>query len=108
MLRADCLCLPTFYPVEGQPICILEAYGSGCAVVCTTHAGISDIFKDEVNGFACKQRSASSIMEAFLKVKANLTRFAIHNHTLFLAEYTEAEFVHRVQEIFFRSLKEAN
>ena len=42
--NAHLFCLPTYYPYEGQPISILEAYASGCAVMTTDHSGIFDTF----------------------------------------------------------------
>jgi glycosyltransferase involved in cell wall biosynthesis len=57
-------CLPTYYPYEGQPISILEAYATGCVVVTTEHSGIPEVFTDGVNGFAVKPRSADSVRQA--------------------------------------------
>ncbi|MGH9421074.1 MAG: glycosyltransferase, partial [Thermoanaerobaculia bacterium] len=62
--RAHLFCLPTYYPYEGQPISILEAYASGCAVLTTDHGGIFDTFTPEANGFCVEKRSAASIAAA--------------------------------------------
>lgn len=61
--RAHIFCLPTYYYYEGQPISILEAYATGCAVITTDHGGISDIFEDKVNGFLVQKQSYLSIKE---------------------------------------------
>lgn len=53
--------LPTYYPYEGQPISILEAYAAGCVVVTTNHSGIRDIFADGRNGFEVEKRSPDAI-----------------------------------------------
>lgn len=63
-LNSHIFCLPTYYPYEGQPISILEAYAAGCFVLTTLHGGIGDIFADEVNGFQVEARSPSSIANA--------------------------------------------
>ena len=55
--EAHVFCLPTYYPYEGQPISILEAYASGCAVITTDHSGIFDIFTDGANGYAVAKLS---------------------------------------------------
>ena len=55
--------LPTFYRMEGQPISILEAYATGNLVLTTNHAGIPDIFEDEVNGYYIEKQSATSIVQ---------------------------------------------
>jgi len=62
--KAHLFCLPTYYPYEGQPISILEAYASGCAVMTTDHSGIFDTFTPGVNGIEVKPRSAESIVQA--------------------------------------------
>ena len=61
LAEAHLFCLPTYYQYEGQPIAILEAYASGCAVVTTDHAGIRDIFRDGENGYRVEKKSASSL-----------------------------------------------
>lgn len=63
-------CLPTYYANEGQPISILEAYASGCAVITTGHSGIPDIFTDGENGFRVEKRSVASLREAMASVLA--------------------------------------
>ncbi|NCI48075.1 glycosyltransferase family 4 protein [Sediminibacterium soli] len=51
LANAHVFVLPTSYN-EGQPISILEAYASGCAVLVTMLGGIPDIFKPDINGYA--------------------------------------------------------
>src|SRR5688572_15937338 len=63
--KTQVFCLPTYYPYEGQPISILEAYATGCVVVTTAHSGIPEVFADGVNGFAVETKSAESIRRAF-------------------------------------------
>lgn len=62
--RTHLFCLPTYYPYEGQPISILEAYASGCVVLTTDHSGIFDTFTPQRNGFAVEKRSAPAIAAA--------------------------------------------
>lgn len=64
-------CLPTYYPYEGQPISILEAYASGCAVITTNHSGIRDVFTDGINGFEVPIRSAGSIRSAIERIASD-------------------------------------
>lgn len=72
--RAHVFCLPTYYPYEGQPISILEAYASGCAVITTDHSGIRDVFTPGVNGLQVEIRSSGSIRAAICRI--------LDNHTL--------------------------
>jgi glycosyltransferase involved in cell wall biosynthesis len=72
--QAHIFCLPTYYPYEGQPISILEAYASGCAVITTDHSGVFDVFTPGVNGFEVEKRSAASVKTAIETALANPQR----------------------------------
>jgi glycosyltransferase involved in cell wall biosynthesis len=75
-------CLPTYYPFEGQPISILEAYASGIVVITTNHSGIPYVFKDKVNGFEVEKKSKESlkfIIEYVEKNKGILRDIALNN-----------------------------
>jgi glycosyltransferase involved in cell wall biosynthesis len=87
---AHVFCLPTYYPFEGQPISILEAYAAGCAVVTTAHSGIPDIFKPEENGWLVRKQDAAHLVDILRKAAKDTqatTAFGIHNH-----EYARANF----------------
>jgi glycosyltransferase involved in cell wall biosynthesis len=71
--EAHVFCLPTRM-FEGQPISILEAYASGCAVITTGQRGIRDVFSDGVNGFEVLEGSATSIAAALGKALADVDR----------------------------------
>jgi glycosyltransferase involved in cell wall biosynthesis len=88
---AHVFCLPTYYPYEGQPISILEAYAAGCAVITTDHSGIFDTFSDGINGMAVERRSVASLQAALQAVVADPNRLegmALHNHLTALKHYT--------------------
>ncbi len=81
-LKSHIFCLPTYYPYEGQPISILEAYATGCAVITTAHAGIPDVFKDNINGFLVKARNSDDITRALVDAyfnKEKIQEIAIGN-----------------------------
>lgn len=80
---AHLFCLPTYYPYEGQPISILEAYASGCAVVTTNHSGIPDIFADEVNGYEVAAGSASALRGVLERAFADVASLRRIAHTNF-------------------------
>jgi glycosyltransferase involved in cell wall biosynthesis len=88
--HAHVFCLPTYYPYEGQPISILEAYASGCVVVTTNHSGIRDIFADNVNGYQVEQRSSDSITRAIVHMLGHmddLRAIALANRESAFARY---------------------
>jgi glycosyltransferase involved in cell wall biosynthesis len=83
--RTHVFCLPTYYPFEGQPISILEAYATGCAVIATRHSGVKDIFADGINGFEVEIKSASSIrgvLERIAERPGSLLPIAVANRKL--------------------------
>ena len=82
-LKSHVFCLPTYYPYEGQPISILEAYATGCVVVATLHSGIPDVFCDGQNGYAVEKKSADSIRSVLERLivgkRTDLMQFALNN-----------------------------
>jgi glycosyltransferase involved in cell wall biosynthesis len=82
LAEAHVFCLPTYYPYEGQPISILEAFASGCAVITTDHSGIFDVFEPGQSGIAVAKRSVPSIAQALVQCLTDtpgLLRHALHN-----------------------------
>lgn len=93
--RTHVFCLPTYYPYEGQPISILEAYASGCAVMTTDHSGIGDIFADGINGYEVEKRSSRALKYAIEKALGNpehLKAMALGNASLARREYQTAKY----------------
>lgn len=102
LAAAHVFCLPTYYPYEGQPISILEAYASGCAVVTTDHSGVFDVFADGVNGLAVEKRSVSSLaaaLEALLEKPDALRRMALENLHTAGRRYRAGEFNARLLRV---------
>lgn len=60
---SDIFVLPTWYPVESQPLVLLEAMASGCAIVCTD-IGEIPFMLDESNAVILPQPTSESIAEA--------------------------------------------
>jgi glycosyltransferase involved in cell wall biosynthesis len=103
--QAHVFCLPTYYPYEGQPISILEAYASGCAVITTAHSGIPDVFRDGVNGIQVAARSADALRVALtgaVRAPAALRRMAMTNFTTALEVYRTAAFQRAVSGVIDR------
>lgn len=94
--------LPTYYPYEGQPISILEAYAAGAAVITTDHSGIFDTFADGVNGWAVEKRSAGSLearLRAIAADPAPLEAIGLANAATARATYRVEHFVGRMRPI---------
>lgn len=91
--------LPTYYSNEGQPISILEAYATGCAVITDESVGgIKDIFIDNVNGLSIENRNVRNI--CFIINEISEETFFIFNRNLILENYTAKYFVKRLEFLF--------
>lgn len=103
--EAHVFCLPTYYPYEGQPISILEAYAAGCAVITTDHSGIFDIFSDGANGLAVAKESVAALRSAIeqaLERPHDLHRMARDNHQLALRSYRTTRYTDDLLAILAR------
>jgi glycosyltransferase involved in cell wall biosynthesis len=99
---AHVFCLPTYYPYEGQPISILEAYAAGAAVITTDHSGIFDTFQHGVNGWAVEKRSVESLearLRAIAAAPSMLEPIGLANAAAARATYRVEHFVARMRAI---------
>lgn len=99
--KTHIFCLPTYYPFEGQPISILEAYSTGCFVITTNHSGIPYIFQNDINGLAVETKSSISIAHTLKKCIMNLERIqtiALHNNEMAELKYRKSIFQKSVLE----------
>jgi glycosyltransferase involved in cell wall biosynthesis len=91
-------CLPTYYPVEGQPISILEAMANGCDIVTTNQGGIKDIVDERYGFFVTKQNPenlAETLLCAWEKTDVGLIAWEEAKKS-----YSEHQFVERIERIF--------
>ncbi len=96
---AHLFCLPTYYPYEGQPISILEAYASGSAVITTDHSGIFDIFTPEENGWEVRPKSAQSIADVLTRALSefeSMAKMGRMNARLASVEYRRTQHLDRL------------
>jgi glycosyltransferase involved in cell wall biosynthesis len=103
--RSHLFCLPTYYPYEGQPISILEAYASGCAVLTTDHSGIFDIFTPELNGFCVDKHSAVSIAAAIERAVCDpdaVRTMGLHNLAMACERFRVTRYNEKILAIFER------
>lgn len=94
--KKECYCnshifsLPTYYPYEGQPISILEAYATGCVVITTPHSGIPEVFSNGLNGFEVEKQSPESIRKVLESIIINgeqLVHIALQNRNIAYENY---------------------
>lgn len=101
--KSHVFCLPTYYPFEGQPISILEAYATGCAVITSDHSGIPFVFLDRINGFGVEKKSVTSLKNAIVDVvdcKRDLIKIAFKNRDEALEKYRTSIYQNKISKVF--------
>ncbi|MDB9874216.1 glycosyltransferase family 4 protein [Flavobacteriaceae bacterium] len=103
LLWGNIFILPTYYEMEGQPISILEAMATGSVVLTTSHAGIPDIFEDNVNGYYVDKKSpldiVSKIKKTTLKIVA-CDKMRTENYLTTKQKYRVDNFIETMVKIF--------
>lgn len=103
LAESHIFCLPSYYRyMEGQPLSILEAYASGCAVVATKHGGIVDIFGPR-NGLVVEGASAESLRAALASLcldRGKCLEFALYNRRAAEERYSEGKYREKLLKNF--------
>jgi len=100
---ADVFALPTTYPIEGQPIAILEAMHFGLPVLTTATGGIPDVVRDAENGFLLPPHSPPDILNAINRLQSDpglLHRIGECNQREARQHYTEAAHAKAMLDLF--------
>jgi glycosyltransferase involved in cell wall biosynthesis len=103
LLWSNIFILPTFYKMEGQPISILEAMATGNIVLTTKHAGIPDIFQNEINGYYVDKNNPNSIVETIQSLDIKSEKFQTilrHNYVFAKKNYSVENFINNIINIF--------
>lgn len=97
----DIFALPTRYPLEGQPISILEAMGSGMYIITTNHAGIPDIVT-ETNGIVIYgQVDSEKIYKQMLKItNEDIINTENINRNFICDNYIEKNYISNMDDVF--------
>jgi glycosyltransferase involved in cell wall biosynthesis len=67
--NTDIFVFPSWYPIEGQPLVILEAMSCGCPVISTKDVGVIDeTVIDGVNGLLVEKRNIRQLVDAIIKL----------------------------------------
>jgi len=103
LLWGNIFILPTYYEMEGQPISILEAMATGNVVLTTNHAGIPDIFEDNVNGYYVDQKSPLDIVSKIKKTTIEIVecdKMRKENYLTAKQKYRVDNFIETMVKIF--------
>lgn len=95
--------LPTYYSNEGQPISILEAYATGCAVITDeTIGGIKDIFENEINGKSCINKNIRNIFEIIKNIQE--IKYMQKNYEYSKEKFLKNTFLERLNKIILEKI----
>jgi glycosyltransferase involved in cell wall biosynthesis len=95
--RCDCLCFPSLYPAEGQPVTIIEALAFGLPVVATRWRGIPGLLAGSQSRLIDDQdpKAIANSLEELTKAETWTV-----NRTLFLENYTVEKYLERLRRAF--------
>lgn len=99
--RCDCLCFPSQYPAEGQPVTIIEALAFGMPIVATRWRGIPELLQGGNNRLVEGQDSTAiaHVLKEFATAEIDAS-----NRQLFLARYTSSRYVDGLAKAFEMAL----
>ncbi len=92
--ESDCLCFPTYYPAEGQPVNLLEAMAYGLPIVTTRWRAIPEILPPDYPGFVPPKKPA----ELADKLREFMTAESTGLRAQFLRFFTEETHLQRLTE----------
>lgn len=104
---SDIFCLPTYYPYEGQPISILEAYAAGCTVLTTDHSGIFDVFTPGINGMEVERNDPESIRDAIVTLGESnllLRKYSVTNARIARTKYRLHHHLSNLKRVFEKNI----
>src|SRR5207249_3021130 len=84
--KSDCLCFPTYYSAEGQPVSVIEAMAFGLAIVASAWRGIPELLPEHYP-FLIPERDPSAIARAL--VESMRTDFAKELRSRYSETFTE-------------------
>ncbi|AYF09189.1 MULTISPECIES: glycosyltransferase family 4 protein [Bacillus] len=104
LLKSHVMILPSNYPIEGQPISIIEGMAAGLPIISTNRGAIPDLVED--NGIIIEQGNIESIKQSILKLindKDLLDRYASNSRLRFQREYTMKQYIGKIIQILDRN-----
>lgn len=100
--EANVFVFPSYYPMEGQPIAVLEAMAAGNIILTTDHAGIKDIFVPSINGFFVAKQDPVALAEKLIETGRDLeglTGLMKENQRIAGERFREQRFVDQIGKL---------
>jgi glycosyltransferase involved in cell wall biosynthesis len=104
--QSDIFAFPTWYPLEGQPVAVIEAMAAGLPVLTTRHATIPDILGED-GALYVQQKDPADIAEKLLQLLNNESlrkNMGRTNQNKFLQNHTADKFAGSVAQVMREAL----
>lgn len=96
----DCFCFPSFYPMEGHPVSLVEAMAHGLPVVATRWRALPDLLPENYPGLV-NVRAPAELAEALVRVPTLELSDPLRRR--YEQEYTETRFLERLKAAFLET-----
>ncbi|CAN5542905.1 hypothetical protein BH10BAC2_BH10BAC2_37620 [soil metagenome] len=102
LIESDIFCLPSYYPVEAQPVSIIEAMNAGNAIISTRHASIPEYVLHGKVGLLVEKRNIQELAEVIANLcnRGTLQEFSVNARNKFLSNFHEATVTEMLLKIF--------
>lgn len=103
LLESDVFALPTRYPIEGQPIAIIEAMAAGLPVIATARGCIPEMVADGRNGFIIDEGDIDGLARRLAELAAAPARrieMGRASRAQYLDRYTEEAYLSGLYAVF--------
>lgn len=100
---ADAFVLPTSYPMESQPLTILEALSAGLPVISTLHAGIPETVTQDVEALLIDPGDTEALADAIRRLAADpelVADMSAAARLRYEGEFTPERYADRVRSLF--------
>jgi glycosyltransferase involved in cell wall biosynthesis len=99
---SDIFCLPSYYPLEAQPVSIIEAMNAGNAIISTRHASIPEYVTHGKVGLLVEKRNIQELAAAIENLcnRHTIQMFSANARKEFLSNFHEEKVKKMLLEIF--------
>ncbi|MGG0510617.1 glycosyltransferase family 4 protein [Priestia megaterium] len=100
LLSSDIMVLPTNYPIEAQPISIIEGMAAALPIISTNRGSIPDMIKD--NGILIEKGERLIIFQSLKELMDNKKRieFSKNSRKVFLKHFLSQDYIQKLKSVF--------
>lgn len=103
LINSDIFVLPSWYPVEGQPLSIIEAMSCGLPIISTKNVGaIEEVVTDGFNGILVEKKNVEQLakaIETLIIDKEKRIKMGKNSYQKYLEHHTPEQHIRKFKEI---------